>query len=109
MRKISLIVLRTGSAALIMTSPIVFGAAPARAQTMGEYGTTVGDAGTIGQSSATLPPPAVYTNPVGGGSNGSTSTVEVNSDERRDDDTSSDRDDHDSRHASSGDDWSEAR
>jgi hypothetical protein len=110
MRKIKLIVLRAGSAALILTAPLVFSAAPANAQAMGEYGTTIGQSGGIGPSSSTLPPPSSYTNPVGGGSNGSTSTVEVYGDDRRvDDDASSNRDDHDSKDANSGDEWSEAR
>ncbi len=111
MRKINLIVLRAGSAALILTAPLVFGAAPASAQTMGEYGTTIGQSsGNIGPSSSTLPPPSSYTNPIGGSTSGSTSIIEVNSDDRRvDDDAASNRDDHDSKDANSGDEWSEAR
>jgi hypothetical protein len=109
MRKISLIVLRASSAALMLTAPLVFGAAPANAQAMGEYGTTIGQSAGIGPSSPTLPPPSSYTNPMDGGNNGSTSTIEVNSDDRRDDDSSRDRDDRDAKDANSGDDWSETR
>ena len=107
MRTIRLGGLWAGTMTLLVIASLTIGAVAARAQNMGEYGTTVGGAGTIGQSSATLPPPAVHTNPVGGGG-GSTSSIDVASEARRVEDTSTDRDDRDARDPNHGDEWSPA-
>jgi len=110
MRSISFIGLWAGSAVLIMVAPIILGAAPVTAQTMGEYGATLGQSAGMGSTASTLPAPAAYSNPVGG--SGSTATVEVRSDDRDAEDTygdRGDRDDRDSRDAKSGDEWSAVR
>lgn len=98
------------AAALGVIAPLTFGAARVHAQTMGEYGTTVGNAGTVATSSSTLQPPAVHPNPIGDGS--STSAVEVGNHATREDDSPNyrdDREDRDSGDAESGDEWSPSR
>jgi hypothetical protein len=87
---------------------VAFPVGQARAQTMGEYATTVGDAATVGASASTLPPPAVHPNPIGNTSSTS-AVVEVGNHETREDDSTNYRDDRDSNDANTGDEWSQSR
>lgn len=99
------------AAAMTITAALVLGGATAYAQTMGEYGGTLGQAASFGSSTASsLPAPAAHMNPIGGAN--STTTIEISGDDREARDGSNenaDRDSRDPRDTYSGDDWSPAR
>jgi len=82
MRSCSLLKLSAvGAAAVIVMAAIASSNAPASAQTMGEYATTLGQSASFGESIApSLPPPVAYSNPVSGAN--STTTIEVTGDDR---------------------------
>jgi hypothetical protein len=82
MRSCSLLKLwAVGAAAVTVMAAIASSSAPASAQTMGEYATTLGQSASFGESIApSLPPPAAYSNTVGDAN--STTTIEVTGDDR---------------------------
>jgi len=89
-----------------IAAALIFGAGVATAQTMGEYGTTLGDAASVAQGSgSTMQPPSVHPNPVGESS--ATTSIEVSNSTREDDSYNDSRDDN-SHDTHSGDDWTPA-
>jgi hypothetical protein len=96
---------KTAGALILVTTAAILAAAPASAQTMGEYGAAVGASSGIGSTGSTLKPPEAYVNPIGDNHSTAMTEVSKNRDER--DDSYADHEERDRSESNGADEWSQ--